>query len=33
MNDIQLKFKASANKEYKINSIRDSAVYAREIVG
>ena len=30
MNDMQLKFKASNNKEYEVKSIQNSAVYARE---
>ena len=33
VNDMQLKFKAGDNKEYKVDSIWDSAVYAKESAG
>ena len=30
---MQLKFEPGDNKEYEVDGIRDSAVYARELVG
>ena len=33
VNDMQLEFEASDNKEYEVDSIWDSAVYARESAG
>ena len=33
VNDMQLEFRAGDNKEYEVNSIRDSAVYTKESVG
>ena len=33
MNNTQLKFEAGDNKEYEVEGIRDSAVYARKSAG
>ena len=33
INDIQLEFEAGDNKEYEVNGIWDSVVYARELAG
>ena len=33
VNDMQLEFEANDNKEYEVNGIEDSAVYAKELAG
>ena len=33
VNDMQLKFEAGDNKEYEVDGIRDSAIYASESAG